>query len=196
MNYRESDEVDPELWVAWEKFTCGLVSQHGGHRAKWTELKDIIAVIDRAGRELPGVHWAFLPRGGGLEIARGCLSSEPGCLQLENREGGHVYVCKPSSLMCFSFFPLAPTSYLDLQLDGLQPMDETVIGRDRKEEWYGRVLGADGTERRDDYTRLLRGRMMIFARGAYDADFDGNFDRLSRKAFYTCARCDANGGLD
>jgi len=195
MIFPVSDEVDPELWAAWEKLTHGLVLQHGGHRAKWTELEDIIAVINRVERELPGAHCAFLPGGGSLEIASACMSSEPGCLQLENREDGHLYVGKPSSLMCF-FFPSAPElNYLDLKLDGLQPMDETVLDGDGKEESYGRVLASDGTERRDDYTRLLGGRMIIFARGAFSAGLDGLFELVGRKGFYRCVQLVANGGL-
>ena len=194
MKSRQNDRIESELWDAWENFMCDLMRRQRRRWAEWTEHKDIIEIIDRAGRELPGVHQAFLPGGGCIvEIARACPSFVTPGMQLECRHTGQCLDCLPMSLICVSFATAPELSYLDLRLRELAPLDETNVRRDRKEEWYGTVIGANGKERRDGYTRLLRGRMMMFARGAYGEELDGEFERWSRKEFYR-RQVRANGG--
>jgi hypothetical protein len=192
MNCGVTKERWRDQWDQWKDFTHELVTHNGSRRAKWTQVKQIIAVIDRAGRELGGVHSAFLPGGGIVEITSACRSLERPCVQLDCRDSGHRLVCLPMSLMCFSFPDAPELNYFDLRLRQLAPWEEeTARRRERREEWYGYVRTADGTERRDEYTRLLRGRMMMFATGAHDEYLDGRFERFSRKELYRFMRREA-----
>jgi hypothetical protein len=170
--------VGSVLQQEWDSFLRPFIPPHDADAIEWTRPEQIVAVLNR----LPDAHRAFLPRGGRLEIARVCMSSEPECIQLEGRNGD-MYVCQPRSLRC-NVFPGAPyLSYLDFQFERLRPQDEATVRSDWKEEWRGKVVTPDGTEKYGDYTRVLRGWMLICCKASYHEDLDGQYDELTRNQF-------------
>ena len=193
MDLGRSKDVENELCATWTDFTRDLLSQDAD-AIEWTRLEQIVAVLNRLACELPGVHWAFLPRGGGLEIAHASISSEPDCIQVESRSGD-VYVCRPRSLRC-NAIPVEPHfAYLDLQLERLRTRDEEIVRSDLKEDWRGKILGPDGTEKYGNYTRLLNGWVFICCRVCYREDYDGHYDELTRNQFRRVVRHGFYNGL-
>jgi hypothetical protein len=187
----------PAQSSSWVNFVSTLLPQPDVNRAKFVQLDEIVAILDQLGRDVPDVHWAFLPGGESIEIARASMGAEPECMQIESREGG-LFVCKPESLVCFRFSKALEMSYLDLALQSLLPMDDTNLRTDKKEDCYGEIRGADGTTRKDDFTRLLSGRLIVGTKDEWPRELEGIFDwnLMSRKRLRRCMEFEANGRLD
>jgi hypothetical protein len=179
----------------WIDYVQRLMSPLDADEIEWTRPERIIAELSRLGLEVPGVTWAFLPCGGGLEIARAALSSEPECIQLEGNDG-ELYVCRPRSLRCNAVPGATSHSFFDLRLERLRPLDEEIVRDDMKEEWRGKVLASDGTETVADYTRLLGGWILICCSVSYDDDLDGQYDEMTRNQFRRVMRHLAVNGYD
>jgi hypothetical protein len=191
MEFSVAEEPGSGAWEdkaihKWASFIRELTSPHDADSIEWTRLNRIVSELGRIGRKLPGEHWAFLPGGGGLAIARTRMTSECYYMQIKSRDG-EVYVCNPLSLMCVSFPDAPDFCYFDLQLARLRPRNETTGPRDATETCGGKVRTAGGKTRRADFTRLLRGRIVIFCKASiYNlscTDQDGRHDLLSRKEF-------------
>jgi hypothetical protein len=181
-----ADTVQARLY-RWSSLARKLVAQDDAEAIKWTRCDRIIAIVSQIASER---SWTLLPGGMGVEIARACPSSEPECIQIESRDG-QLYVCKPASLTCIFLQDYPDQSCFRLRLRRLKPIDETIVGRDPTEEWHGKVRAADGTERRDDYTRLLRGRLQIVARDVLDANYEGQYEELIRNQLLTQLNVDS-----
>ena len=128
----------PAQSSSWVNFISTLFPRPGVNRAKYIQVDEIVAILEQLAREVPDVHWAFLPGREIIEIARASMGAEPESMQIESRKGG-LFVCKPESLVCFRFSKAMEMSYLDLDLQSLLPMDETNLRKDKKEDCYGEI---------------------------------------------------------
>jgi hypothetical protein len=79
---------------------------------EWRGSLAAMTLLNRLARELPGIYWASLPGGGGVEINRASSGVEFG-LQLE---APSLYVCRPDSLACIGNSKSFDLAYFDLQL--------------------------------------------------------------------------------
>ena len=186
----------------WKKFVDDLTVQHDAGLIEWKRRQAIIAVLDRLGGELRGVHYTFLPDGDLIEITGASQGPERGSIQLEVNGGRYVYVCRPISLICFAFSDLPQCSYFDLELSELRRKDKTTEPGDKAEKWHGKIrtdgrskvktrMSAGAWEREAAYTRVLRGRIVIFSKGsgyAVDDELIGDdvHDLMSREQFRKC----------
>jgi hypothetical protein len=164
----------------WERFFLKHMAAIDADAIEWTMPNGIIAMLGLLGREVPHYHWAFLPDGDSFQIARTGESSERDCMQIETTSGV-IWVCRPVSLMCFSF-PFTPeVSYFDLQLGEMRRKNKATGPGDVQEQWCGKVLTDGPSDRRADYTRLLRGRVVIFSAGLNLGDREPEHASLTRE---------------
>jgi hypothetical protein len=175
----------------WEDIIRTLLPQPGVDQAEYMQLDQIIAVLNKLGSEPPDTHLVRLPGGESIAIARASIGAEPGYIQIEDREGS-LFVCKPRSMVCFRVSKALDMSYLDLELNGLTPLDDTNVRTDRKEDLYGPVRAADGTARKDDFTRLLSGRLLIGCKNGCPRYFEGKVDDVPRKGLRRFVEMEAN----
>ncbi len=182
----------------WTTFVGGLMPSICPDMIEWQRQEEIIAVLDRLTRELRDGHYTFLPGGGGLEVTGVDKGWEPGCIQLEINDGDYRYVCLAASLLCV-VFPRSPQfCYFDLQLGELTPRDPETEPGAIKEDICGRIrtvrrhkVGNRTVEipsrRWAAYTRLLRGRIVIFSKvSLYNLESqttDGRHHVMSREQF-------------
>jgi hypothetical protein len=178
----------------WDAFIRTLVPQPNIEHAEYIQLDQIIAILNQLGREVPDTHLALLPGGENIAIARASMGVEPEYIQIEDREG-NLLVCEPRSMVCFRVAKALDMSYLDLELHGLLPLDDTYVRNDRKEDLFGPVRAADGTVRKEDFTRLLSGRLFVGFKDSY-SHFEGKVDVVPRMRLRRVIEMEADRRLE
>jgi hypothetical protein len=178
----------------WGKFVDDLVPHRDAGVIEWKGRETIVGVLDRLGREVPGVHFTCLPAGGVIEITGANKGPERGSIQLEVGGGRYVFVCRPLSLICVAFARAPGCCYFDLELAQLHRRDKTPGLRDDAETWHGRIRTVDRSrlgkgmdqnvrKRQADYTRLLRGRLIICSKGTEYGFDEPTCGEMSREQY-------------
>ncbi|MCR9165568.1 MAG: hypothetical protein NXI35_33150 [bacterium] len=146
-------------------------------RAAWSDLDTIVAILDEVATEAPNNHM-FFPLSGGLDLRGARRSHEDGCIELET-DGSTVVIAKPASLQLERFDNdiTGDWTYLRLNLDPLAPTEfHRHRSRFDSEEVAELEPGVyDKRSRLEDddcpadaraITRLLRGALVLFAKGS------------------------------
>ncbi len=155
---------------AWGDFIRNGFNPVNAGVIEWKRLDPIIAVLDRLGRELPGVHFMYFPGGTCRVLTGATRSTKRGYMLLE--AGEWRYPCRPISLQCLSFSP--EWTFFDLDL-GTPPLPAKRTAPSQQQEKRTRVarkIGRTGSaqltnkapwEVEIDDSRLDGGRIVIFS---------------------------------
>jgi len=179
------DETLPK----WRKLVEDLFPVSIPEMARWTELDDIIKVLDRIGKQYGrNFNHMFFPYGGGLDLTGAKRSIEQGCVELD--ADGLAYICKPRELTFYAvenepdwmYFQLDTSPlkdsgvYEDIDEDEFsEELTEVAPGEyaDRSVWDYGYYVYDDsGKEERlrksaRVVTRILRGSLVIFCKASW-----------------------------
>lgn len=157
--------------------------------ARWTELEDIVEVLNQIGKQCNNRNHMFFPSGGGLDLTGAKLSVvEKGCVELHTK--GLTYLVKPKELIFFSVDKDPGWMGFRLDLNTLQPSGvyeeyfEDTIREEVTEVLPGvyeqRAVWDDGyyiytdSDREERLranarvvTRFLHGSLVIFSKGSW-----------------------------
>lgn len=195
--------------LQWRECVGQLFPQGKLSSAKWTDIADIVSVLQKV--SLPNLNHTFFPEGGGMDLI-GCEESlEAGCIELIwSRRSASV--AKPLSLAYENFPGFSSLSYFRLELQQLNPWSDGIdIGKYRHEElaeiypmdYRERLVVNAGYYDHDEngdeiavpmdsrvITRHFNGSFVIFAKGSlynnlkgkHDAYY-GQHDKMGAEAF-------------
>lgn len=103
----------------WEQSIRALFPVNVPKRVVWTNIDDIIAVLNHIGGYPRNLNHTFLPEGGGLDLTGAQHSVEPDCIELK-LDGG-TEIVRPVSLSFISFEGQLEWAYFRLETAGLSP---------------------------------------------------------------------------
>lgn len=104
--------------LVWRELLIDLFPLAVPQQASWTDLNQIVPILNRLGKS-NSLNHTFFPNGGGMDLD-GAVASviEPGCAELDL---GRAHILKPKKLT-FEGFPGDPAwNYFRLDLDELKP---------------------------------------------------------------------------
>ncbi len=165
--------------------------------ASWTDLKDIIKIINLIG-EKDNCNHMFYPTGGGLDVKSAKLSSEPNCIEINT---GLTDIIKPKELSFESFsnpiwnyfridtFELEPSGVYENYKYSHEELTEIKTGlyvpRSHWDE--GMYKGKQLPDTARVITRSLRGSFVIFAKASHynrhSSTYDARHDKMNSKEF-------------
>ncbi|MBQ4522046.1 MAG: protein kinase [Lachnospiraceae bacterium] len=160
--------------------------------AKWSNIDDIITVLNLLGR-MPNINHMFVPSGGGEDFEKAEKAEEEGCICIKSL--GNVIV-KPKCLYAENVEKDYIWSYFRLELEELQPIFEIVeeqIYENLTEDVSGHYISwkcgnygyyDDGTPLPANYRivyRYLKGSFVIFAKSSIYNDISGTYDARHSK---------------
>jgi serine/threonine-protein kinase len=173
--------------------------RHFGGGKVWTDVADIVEVLDYVARTAMTNHTHF-PDGGGLDLESASLSGETGCLALQFDSRVAAVVGKPEmlELVVPDRDPLGEWAYFRLELSELKPTgleDNIEYGYEQLTEVYPGQY--DRFERLDSevplpgsaraVSRYLQGAFLTIPKASrYNANpqtYDGRHSRMSADQF-------------
>lgn len=189
--------------AAWTKQLQALFPYGIPDQASWKRVSEIVSVLTKLGRVTDLCH-AFLPTGGGLDLAGAAESWETECVEL--KLGAAVKVVRASELSFEGFHDDLEWSYFRLECSGLKPtgvyeglrgpseeLVEIVPGEyEDRSIWDSGVYYVDGQETPLPRTarlvrRFLEGRFVLFAKGSlYNRNthtYDGRHNGMTAEGF-------------
>ena len=205
----KQDQEFRERSVAdWKAMVQGLFVGPVPEKERWTNLPDIVRVLNVVGAKPDGNHM-FLPKGGGLDLMKAIPSpSQIGCIELIT--DNVLYLVKPTELTLNWFGDeAAEWAYFRLEFGGLLScgFDESTaedlrddvieltpgnyVDQSVREEGH---LGHDENgheiplpETARDISRLLSGSIVIFAKGSTynrtSVTYDGRHNKMTPVQF-------------
>lgn len=106
--------------VVWRELFADLFPLAIPRQASWTNLEQIVAVLDRLGKS-ESLNHTFFPGGGGNDLDSARLSDEPGCVEMSLMR---AHILKPLKLMFESFDNDPDWNYFRLEAAPLDPCPE------------------------------------------------------------------------
>lgn len=203
---KQDQELRERSIADWKAMVQGLFVGPVPEKERWTNLPDIVRVLNVVGAKPDGNHM-FLPTGGGLDLTKAIPSpSEDGCIEVITDNA--LYLVKPTELTLNWFGDeAAEWAYFRLEFGGLlscgfdestaedlrddvteltpgKYVDQSVREKGNFDE-KGREIPLPETAR--DISRLLSGSVVIFAKGsAYNrtsATYDGRHNKKNAVQF-------------
>lgn len=188
-----------EMLPEWKNMMDSLFPVSIPKFAQWTELEDMIEVLNQIGKQCSKSNHMFFPSGGGLDLTGAKLSAvEEGCVELHTK--GLTKLVKPQELIFFSIDKDPGWMGFRLDLSTLQPsgvyeeysensiteeVTEVLPGvYEQRAVWdYGYYIYPD-SDREERLranarvvTRFLRGSLVIFSKVSwYNLVRTKNFD--------------------
>jgi serine/threonine-protein kinase len=185
----------------WQNIHKTIFADNIPNNIQWTNIDDIIRVLNAIGSVNDSNH-TFFPSGGGLDLDGAAKSQEQGCIELNF--GGLIHIIKPKSLTFESIDKDFEWNYFRLEADTLkasgvyenlpvESFDEEVLEisplqyLDRSHwdegEYDGKQLPASARP----VIRILKGSLVIFKKtsiyNANSSTYDARHEKLGAVKF-------------
>lgn len=109
--------------IQWQEVQEQLFPSYVPSHAEWTDLDDIISVLNLLG-QYDSLNHLFFPDGGGLDLAGASSSYEEGCIELHF--GEFAYIIKPKRLLYEYVDKTCEWNYFYIDLDEMDAITQVL----------------------------------------------------------------------